>query len=153
MLLLYTSLRVNSFIGWFFIWPWILNYCLNELIIPLWIFGGTLASYTENEAPSSFSNLLPKKKFNLFAKAKKTKLPSDNLKYKSHMNMLTHISEKARLNYYRERSALYGLIYVSLKSGTGWENGTGVKGLFFTFGPQLNSYASLPFLNNLRLTH
>ena len=47
-------------------------------------------------------------KFKLLHKFQKTKLASDNLKYKTHLNKLTHLIEKARIKYYLDKSIVYG---------------------------------------------
>ena len=47
-------------------------------------------------------------KFKLLHKFQKTKLASDNLKYKTHLNKLTHIMEIARIKYYQDKSVIYG---------------------------------------------
>ena len=47
-------------------------------------------------------------KFKLLHRYQKTKLASDNLKYKTHLNKLTHVMEKARIKYYQDKSIIYG---------------------------------------------
>ena len=47
-------------------------------------------------------------KFKLLHKYQKTKLASDNLKYKTHLNKLTHVLEKARIKHYQDKSIVYG---------------------------------------------
>ena len=48
------------------------------------------------------------KKFQLYDKYKKSKLEVDNLKYKTHMNKLTHLITKAKIKHYYDRSVIYG---------------------------------------------
>ena len=48
------------------------------------------------------------KKFELLDKFRVTKLEEDNLKYKKHLNLLTHMIKKAEFLYYRDLSIIYG---------------------------------------------
>ena len=47
-------------------------------------------------------------KYKLLDTFRKSKLQSDNKKYKTHLNKLTHIITKAKIKHYRDRSILYG---------------------------------------------
>ncbi len=48
------------------------------------------------------------KKWSLFHKWRKTKLPADWIKYTKHLNLLTHLKKKAEILYYRNKAKLYG---------------------------------------------
>ena len=48
------------------------------------------------------------KKFELLDKFRISKLQEDNLKYKKHLNLLTHLIKKAEFLYYRDLSIIYG---------------------------------------------
>ena len=48
------------------------------------------------------------KKWSLFHKWKKSKMPEDWLKYTKHLNLLTHLKKKAEILYYRNKAKLYG---------------------------------------------
>ena len=48
------------------------------------------------------------KKFQLQDKFRKTKLESDNMKYKQHRNMLSHLILKTKIRYYHDQSIIYG---------------------------------------------
>ena len=56
---------------------------------------------------SGFKTSIRKKK-ELQTIYNKTKCPADEIRYKSYLNKLTHLKDKAKKKYYRDKSALYG---------------------------------------------